>query len=443
MKLRMYRGDDVPENEIASFLSDALMECDRAWESGKDALVAKLLATMLDIIFAPKRIQVTDPDSLSGDSLMELLNESRAYRQITEHQQRIHTARLGGPGRLLILHPHNDTFIKIHAEELEQTGWKITWLDTKTDSWFAAHANTRTIVRLAIMNSRGNAPRVPSHVANLIADADAIWIEWGLAQAALLSQYRLNKPTVIRIHRYEAQTQWPLLFNTAGFDSITYVSDWVRRVAQMHRPELAEMPSQVISLGVDSRCFTTDKTPAAVRTLALVGWNRPVKDPDFALAILDRLLEKDPSWRLLLVGDEPDTNTEWGRRLVKRVGSHGESVENLGFRRDIPEVLKRVGYILSTSRLESFHSAVIEGAVTGCVPVVRNWPDVKHLGGAASIYPKEWIVETPEEAAARILTNQPPSEKARVFVTETLALNRINHQIEDLFYRKNLEGHHR
>ena len=46
----------------------------------------------------------------------------------------------------------------------------------------------------------------------------------------------------------------------------------------------------------------------------------------------------------------------------------------------------------------------MEGAASGAVPVVRDWPFFAgRPNGARTLYPPGWVVGTPEEAAERIL----------------------------------------
>ena len=76
-----------------------------------------------------------------------------------------------------------------------------------------------------------------------------------------------------------------------------------------------------------------------------------------------------------------------------------------------PPRSRDVGVILSTSVRESFHLGLIEGAASGAVPVVRNWPFFAgRAAGARSIFPADWIVETPAEAADRIIAHTASEE---------------------------------
>jgi glycosyltransferase involved in cell wall biosynthesis len=70
---------------------------------------------------------------------------------------------------------------------------------------------------------------------------------------------------------------------------------------------------------------------------------------------------------------------------------------------DLPEVLRDAGFALSASLRESFGVGLCEGAASGAVPVVRNWPVYAGYGGAAAVFPADWVVSDVGEAVQRIL----------------------------------------
>ena len=69
---------------------------------------------------------------------------------------------------------------------------------------------------------------------------------------------------------------------------------------------------------------------------------------------------------------------------------------------DVPAALDDVGWILSTSMREADPHGVLEGVLTGAVPVVRDWPLIAPWGGAEGLMPPEWVVATVEEAVERV-----------------------------------------
>jgi hypothetical protein len=94
--------------------------------------------------------------------------------------------------------------------------------------------------------------------------------------------------------------------------------------------------------------------------------------------------------------------TELRARLEPLLAS--EAVELRPQTDDVPAALQEIGVILSSSVREGCHTAMIEGAASAAVPVVRDWPFFAGKpNGARTLVPPEWIVETPEEAAQRVL----------------------------------------
>ncbi len=74
----------------------------------------------------------------------------------------------------------------------------------------------------------------------------------------------------------------------------------------------------------------------------------------------------------------------------------------VGHTDDVAAELRHIGVILSSSTRESFHVALAEGVASGALPVVRDWPLLSAYGGPHGLWPDDWIVATPEDAARRV-----------------------------------------
>ena len=144
----------------------------------------------------------------------------------------------------------------------------------------------------------------------------------------------------------------------------------------------------------------------------MVGWGRKVKDPIFALEVLAELVARDPSWELHLIGSDfadgvAPTTQDYARRFRERVAAPDlrDHVHFVGFTRRLEDALAQCGFTLNTSHVEGWPVGLIESAASGCVPVVRDWPQVAALGGARGIYrdTPAWVTSTPAQAAARIV----------------------------------------
>ena len=131
-----------------------------------------------------------------------------------------------------------------------------------------------------------------------------------------------------------------------------------------------------------------------------MGHNSAVKDPDFALDVLDELEPPEPRARLRLVGllitPHGQGSRSGGGGLHRSVPTPTGAVCRRRERRgggetdDVPGELRSAGFILSTSRRESFHQGLIEGALSGAAAAVRDWPIMAPFGGPASFLPDRW-----------------------------------------------------
>ncbi|MEE3920635.1 glycosyltransferase [Micromonospora sp. BRA006-A] len=135
------------------------------------------------------------------------------------------------------------------------------------------------------------------------------------------------------------------------------------------------------------------------------------KDPRWAIDVLRKLREHDERANLTLIGSNFNNRTskpakDYGRLLAKDLAELEPlgAVRRYGQTDDVPGALQEVGVILSTSVRESFHCGLVEGAASGAVPVVRDWPFFAGKPhGARTLFPADWMADTPAEAAERIL----------------------------------------
>jgi glycosyltransferase involved in cell wall biosynthesis len=157
--------------------------------------------------------------------------------------------------------------------------------------------------------------------------------------------------------------------------------------------------------------YRRPKNPDARFTLGLVAVSAIVKDPRWAFQVLHELRRRDERYRLVLIGKEFDGSQNAAaaayHRLYTRDVAELEAqgaVRRTGETGNVPEALTDVGVILSTSVREGFPSGLVEGVASGAVPVVRDWPFFAgRKAGARTVFPEDWIVQTPQEAAERVI----------------------------------------
>jgi glycosyltransferase involved in cell wall biosynthesis len=243
--------------------------------------------------------------------------------------------------------------------------------------------------------------------------ADVAFIDWaaGFAVAAGLLDPGGTR-MVVRLHSFEAFALWPHLLDPSRIDDFIFVSDLVRELGLAVLPALAaaETRTHVVTNAMDLRAFRQDKTADARFTVGVVGLKAVAKDPRWALEVLRHLRAADRRYRMAFYGKDldpaasADARTYWDALQADIALLEPGALIQHGHVDDMPAALRGVGAILSSSVRESFHCALVEGAASGAVPVVRDWPFFAgRPASARSLFPADWVVDSPAAAARRIL----------------------------------------
>lgn len=248
----------------------------------------------------------------------------------------------------------------------------------------------------------------------LFDEADTVFIDWA-DRGALVALMHVPEGVrvTLRIHSMDALSPWIHLIDWTGVEDLVLVSDHLRDVVErLLGDRLSGTTLHVLPNVVDTSRIPEDKTPGHLRRLIMIGWAQPVKDPEWALEVLSTLREHDHRWELVLVGPDFNPGTvssgvAYAARFRERLTAPDVcgGVEFVGRTRDLAPHLRSAGFVLSTSQRESFGLGLVEGAASGAVPVVRNWPIFASLDGARRLFPPEWVVDSVEAAADRILAH--------------------------------------
>ncbi|MET8146992.1 glycosyltransferase family 1 protein [Actinoplanes sp. NPDC049668] len=284
---------------------------------------------------------------------------------------------------------------------------------------------TGKLVRHLLAGNSEYGDQVREWFAPHIEWADTIFVDWCLGHAAMLTTVDPGSTRIIvRLHSYEAFTVFPHLIDMSRVDDLVFVSEPLREFTLDVAPRLREPGAPrtpVITNAVKLDRYRRPKADEARFNLGLVGLSAIAKDPLWAFEVLRELRRRDDRYKLVLIGKEIDgspnaTAAAYHRRFaaeLEKLEGQG-AVRRVGQTDDVPAALTDVGVILSTSVRESFHLGLIEGAASGAVPVVRDWPFF--AGGKASarsIFPSDWIVTTPQAAADRIMAQTATDESWR------------------------------
>jgi glycosyltransferase involved in cell wall biosynthesis len=267
----------------------------------------------------------------------------------------------------------------------------------------------KQIIDARIAGTSVYANRVETLLRPHLEWADTVLVEGALAPAAM---FTLIDPgdtrMMVRWHGGETYGLWPHLTDWSRIDDVVFEADHVRDLAVDVVPRLAPMRLSTVASALTLRGLMPRPKPADARfTVGMVGVGGVAKDPRWAVEVLRRLRERDDRYRLLLLGDDLDPELNYVDDYDERLGADlvaaGEAVHRHTID-DLPAQLAEVGVILNASVREGFPRSLVLGAASGAVPIVRDWPFFAgRAHGAHTLLPTDWVVDTPEQAADRIV----------------------------------------
>ena len=259
--------------------------------------------------------------------------------------------------------------------------------------------------------------------------ADIVWLEWANEVAIIGTNYNgaKNKKVIVRLHRYEAFTNYIKQINWNVVDKLILVSSMMGKAIESVHPDVYSKIKDKIEIiynGLD-----VEKIPFKERepgyNIAWVAHIHSRKNPMLALQIISRLIKVDSRYKLHVAGDFQDKMLEiYLKYMVEEMGLEN-NVIFYGWVDDMDEWWEDKNYLLSTSVHESFGYNIAEAMARGIKPVIHNF------FGAYELWPKKNIFNTIDEAVEMIISGEYESEKYREFV-EKYSLDKQIRQIKEI-----------
>ncbi len=249
------------------------------------------------------------------------------------------------------------------------------------------------------------------HSQSVVKKADVIFCEWCCGNAVWYSKHKKSgQKLIIRLHRFEYFTEFPKQVNIDKVDAVIVVSDFFKALLMRH----LGWPAKKIIVEpqyVDAAYFDRPKHQGAEKTLGFVGivsFNH--KRFDRAVDVLERVLERDPEFRLRVRSRMPwefpwawdaDPQAQYNyQTLFERIRTTPALRDAVIFDQpgaDMGEWYRNVGYMLSTSETEGCHTSIAEGMASGAIPVLIKWE------GADLVYPPDYVHDSTDEMADYII----------------------------------------
>lgn len=326
---------------------------------------------------------------------------------------------IGESGPRLLVAGHDLKFIASLIDD-----WRIEGYRVEVDKWLGSNRHD------------------PEMSLEMLSRADVVMCEWMLGNADFYARNApADVPVIVRLHRVEVTTEWPLKVPTDSIEAVVAVSDHMKgELVQAFG--FPDWKVTVIPNSVDWVAYRRPKLEGAPFTLGMLGYLPRLKRLDRAIELLIRLRSVDSRYRLVVKGRRPEElNWVWNspeersyfedlRARIREDPDLAQAVVFEGAGADTPSWFRKIGYILSPSDLESFHLALAEGMASGAVPVV--W----EREGAAEIAGETWIRSTTDAAAEWILENQSrwedSSREASMLVWDRYRTSRVREKWDGL-----------
>lgn len=420
---RMARGDDPGHDEVLAAATLLVGASDVRWAKDQREGAARLVHLAWELLLhrSLHTDSTTSPLTTDARAWTRSAREAKVtvwFDQALPGRSRWRRNTPRRVRRVLLVTKQDSNFLAQPRAMAARAGVELREIvlsDLQDEAWTLPLGTALPALRVAARN--GTPPPVPSALLEGYAWADQVVVDWCDEAAALVSATAPPGPQlVIRVHSVEALSVQPHFVSWERVDRLVFVCGHIARLLDAALPRTRKVRRGILAPHAPSAPLRGPLPPEGPpRVLAVVGWAQPVKDPVWALDVLAALRREDPRWRLLLVGRDQFAEPSGRPALDRYADTYRErlarpdvagAVDHLPWLDDVTGLGAHASVILSSSVREGFAVGLHEAVEGGLLPVVRRWPLVAPYGAPGETCDAEWVVDTPEAAARRILDAQ-------------------------------------
>lgn len=246
--------------------------------------------------------------------------------------------------------------------------------------------------------------------------ADICFFEWCDELIIYGSKLKLSneKKIICRLHSYEAFTDYPRDVNWLSVDKLIFVAEHIRNFTA-ERFKLDVSKTEIIPNGIDLSKLTFRDRKAGFN-IAYAGYINYKKGPMLLLHTFKAIYDRDNRYKLYIAGTFQDyRDVLYFQQMIKEFSLENNVIYE-GWQKDLDRWLEDKNYILCTSVLESQNMSVMQAMSKGIKPIVHNFV------GAKTIYIKEYVWNTIQEACDMVCENKYNSKEYRDFIESNYSL---------------------
>jgi len=263
----------------------------------------------------------------------------------------------------------------------------------------------------------------PNFDIRLAEKAKIVWMEWANEKAIEVSNVKLNGLKVLRIHAFEAFTEYAHKINWNGFDVVIFIDHYIKEYVERQFGKVNS--AVVIPNGIDLDKFTIAPNKERNNKIAYAGYLTRKKGIGELLLIAKSL----PGYEFHLAGryQENDIADWMNKKKPDNIFIHEWKYDE-----SMNDFYADKTFILNTSLRESQAMTICEGMASGLKPLVNDWI------GADEVYKEEWIYKNIQDLK-EILEGEATPERYRDFIKTNYDFNIMWQKIYNVTLAKTLE----
>jgi len=265
-------------------------------------------------------------------------------------------------------------------------------------------------------------------VYEVMKTSDISWFEWCTDVVVEASKLPKVCKNIVRLHRFEAYTEWPSQVNWENIDTLILVGNSFVKQALCEQVPNIHSRTNVVTIpnGVNLDKFRfVDRQRG--KNLACIGHLNLRKNPMFLLQCMQKLHYIDPQYKLFFAGTSQDPMlVQYLTHMVEAM-KLTDTVFFDSWQEDINSWLSDKHFIVSSSVGESQGMGIAEAMACGLKPVVHNFP------GANEIFPSEFLFDIAEQFCEQICSGPYEPQRYRSFIEERYPLKEQLGRINDIF----------
>jgi len=284
---------------------------------------------------------------------------------------------------LLIIESDNDHFIKDILKK---------WKEGKGLYRYELSSGNGNFIK-RLLNSLKNLILIKNLIDN--ANYQFVFFEWGSTLLRRVTNlFKIEKPVVARIHRYEVFEKRIYKINFNEINKIILVSEYIKKVFLKKFPNL-EGKIVLIPNAINLDKFYPDPDKKKNFKICTLSFLEERKRIDLVIEAMKFI--KNPTIKLHIggvgnIGTQLKNRIQY-EKLEDRVFLDGK-IDNL------QEWYRDKDIIINSSENESFGVSIIEAMACEVIPFIRGW------GAAKYLYPKEFILPYHEQKFIKSLSGQ-------------------------------------